>query len=73
MMRYASKMVAESVELDVGDMHVEGAAKLDVSGRGPVAGQGLGAGILNPSNYGLGGGHGGYGGGADTNSYDYGE
>ena len=37
MMRYASVIEAETMELEVHDFHLEGAATLDVAARGPVA------------------------------------
>ena len=61
-MRYASEMVAKSLELDAGDIHIEGGARLDVVGHGPAAGMGDGPGKENPYGIGVGGGHGGYGG-----------
>ena len=40
MMRFASTMEAETIDLTVHDFHLEGGAHLDVSGRGPAAGTG---------------------------------
>ena len=40
MMRYDSRILAESIDIVVADFHVEGDSHLDVSGRGPTAGQG---------------------------------
>ena len=62
---YASQLVAPSIELDAGDIHIEGGGKLDVTGHGYAAGMGDGPGRADPDGYGVGGGHGGHGGGAD--------
>ena len=64
-MRSASVIVAELIHLDVGALHVEGGAKLDVSGRGSGAQGGYGAGVVLADGAGAGGTHGGFGGGAD--------
>ena len=40
MMRYDSRIAAESIDVTASDFHLEGDAYLDVAGRGPAAGQG---------------------------------
>ena len=61
LMRYASRLEADNITLEAGVVHVEGEARLDVTGRGEQTGPGVGG--MSSDGYGLGAGHGGYGGG----------
>ena len=66
MMRYDSEITANQITLQVGSIHQEGEAKLDVSGRGGTAETGNGGTVTEGEiEVGIGAGHGGYGGGAD--------
>ena len=67
-MYYISQITAESIHLVVNDLMVEGDARIEVSGRGPSAGMGTGAGT-EISGVALGASHGGFGGGADIFNY----
>ena len=74
MMRYKSRISAESVNIQATNVHIEGEAVIDTRGRGPVAETGEGTGTrLDGSSVGTGGGHGGYGGGADMLNYTSGK
>ncbi|XP_078491224.1 uncharacterized protein LOC144747213 [Ciona intestinalis] len=61
-MRSQSSLSCNELVLYVGTMNMEGGAYVDVSGLGSLQEQGLGAGVVS-NGYGIGGGHGGYGGG----------
>ena len=69
MMRYSSQIKAVTINLEIGDVHVEGEATIDCSGRNLEASGGLGRGEVTSVGHGVGGGHGGYGGGADIVNY----
>ena len=70
MMRFSSKVTATQITIDTGSIHQEGEATLDVSALGGTANEGDG-GVLADS-AGIGGGHGGFGGGADDDDYQTG-
>ena len=67
-MRYASRLHSKQITLEVGTAHVEGEASVDVTGQ--EGGQPPG---VSPEGYGLGGGHGGYGGGAHAVNFTSGK
>ena len=71
-MHYQSYITAESITMQVNDLSLEGESVLDVSGRGPEAGIGLGAGV-DVLGMMLGAGHGGFGGGANLVNYTQGK
>ena len=58
--------------MQVNDLSLEGESMLDVSGRGPEAGIGLGAGV-DALGMMLGAGHGGFGGGSNLVNYTQGK
>ena len=64
LMRHASRLLGRNITLEVAHLHMEGEAILNTTGRGPVATDHMAA--VDPNGYGLGGGHGGFGGGSDT-------
>ena len=69
-LRYKSSISAQSVNIQATNVHIEGEAVIDTMGRGPGAETGDGGGFrLEGSLVGTGGGHGGYGGGADLLNY----
>ena len=67
MMRYSSLIIAEEITITTGSLLLEGDATLDVSGLG--ASSEIGDGVVLPDGAGVGGGHGGYGGGADKTDF----
>ena len=70
LLRYQSKISAQSVNIRATNVHIEGEAVIDTIGRGPGAESGEGGGArLESSSVGIGGGHGGFGGGADLQNY----
>ena len=71
MMRFKSKLSGRSIEVTAGDIAVEGGASLNVTGRATENGYGFGH--INSNQHGVGGGHAGYGGGADTVYYNSGK
>ena len=71
-MRFASKITAAGgqITIDTGSIHQEGEATISVP---PLSnGDMEGVGVVLPGGAGVGGGHGGYGGGADADNYQSG-
>ena len=71
-MRFASKITAAGgqITIDTGSIHQEGEATISVP---PLSdGDMEGVGVVLADGAGVGGGHGGYGGGADTDNYQSG-
>ncbi|WAR26297.1 TENX-like protein [Mya arenaria] len=76
-MRFDSLISANQITVTAGEILMEGDAALDVSGRGGVGDipAARGSTVMGPANVtaGVGGGHGGYGGGADHDSLNSGQ
>ena len=72
MMRYQSMIQGDTITLGAGSVHMEGEARLDTSGRGEDWSS-VGDGTVDPAGYGIGAGHGGYGGGSDLLNYTHGK
>ena len=70
-MRHATLLESREITLEVGYLHMEGEALLNTSGCGPVAFDRKNA--VDPNGYGLGGGHGGFGGGSDLINFTMGQ
>ncbi|KAH3880016.1 hypothetical protein DPMN_003928 [Dreissena polymorpha] len=72
-MRFSSLISANRINVDAGEILMEGDATFDVSDRGGdgdiLSGQGSVVNVSDAQTAGIGGGHGGYGGGADRNVY----
>ena len=71
-MRFASKITAAGgqITIDTGSIHQEGEATISVPAL--FSGDMEGVGVVLPDGAGVGGGHGGYGGGADADNYQSG-
>ena len=67
-MRYKSRIEAESVMIRASNVHIEGEAEIQTSGRGPGPEEGDSPGG-RVDGVGTGAGHGGFGGGADLLDY----
>lgn len=72
MMRYNSSIEASSVYMNVTEIHLEGSARFDVSGKSDISPVSTAAGMYF-NGHGTGAGHGGHGGGADLSDYKSGK